>query len=191
MNIVDASGWIEYFLDTPRADLFAPVIENTSELLVTSINLYEVHRVLSRKLPNHLRDTCLSLMRRATVIDFTDARAIEAADLSIKHQLAMADAAMYAMALAHQATLWTQDANYQGLVSVKYLSKWSEIFHHCTRSTYRANRQTSTDYFTKACDVGLHIVFCLRATLANTEASNHFVKNKQGPGLIACCTKTF
>ncbi len=123
MNIVDASGWIEYFLDTPRADLFAPVIENTSELLVTSINLYEVHRVLSRKLPDHLRDICLNLMRRATVIDFTDARAIAAADLSIKHQLAMADAAMYAMALEHQATLWTQDADYQGLLGVHYVAK--------------------------------------------------------------------
>lgn len=123
MNIVDASGWIEYFLDTPRADLFAPVIENTPELLVTSINLYEVHRVLSRKLPNHLRDTCLNLMRRAPVIDFTDARAISAAELSVKHQLAMADAAMYAMALEHQATLWTQDADYQGLVGVQYVAK--------------------------------------------------------------------
>lgn len=123
MNMVDASGWIEYFLDTPRADLFAPVIENTPELLVTSINLYEVHRVLSRKLPNHLRDTCLNLMRRVPVIDFTDARAISAAELSVKHQLAMADAAMYAMALAHQATLWTQDADYQGLVGVQYVVK--------------------------------------------------------------------
>lgn len=123
MNIVDASGWIEYFLDTPMANLFAPVIENTSELLVTSINLYEVHRVLSRKLPDHLRDICLNLMRRATVIDFTDARAIAAADLSIKHQLAMADAAMYAMALEHQATLWTQDADYQGLLGVHYVAK--------------------------------------------------------------------
>jgi predicted nucleic acid-binding protein len=62
-------------------------------------------------------------MRRAPIIDFTDALAIAAAELSLKHQLAMADAAMYAMALAHQATLWTQDADYQGLVSVKYLSK--------------------------------------------------------------------
>lgn len=123
MNIVDASGWIEYFLDTPRADLFAPVIENTPELLVTSINLYEAHRVLSRKLPADLRDTCLNLMRRAPVIDFTDALAVAAAELSVKHQLAMADAAMYAMALAHQATLWTQDADYQGLVGVQYVVK--------------------------------------------------------------------
>jgi predicted nucleic acid-binding protein len=90
---------------------------------VTSINLYEVHRVLSRKLPAHLRDTCLDLMRRAPVIDFNDARAIAAADVSSKHQLAMADAAMYAMALEHQATLWTQDADYQGLANVQYFPK--------------------------------------------------------------------
>ena len=123
MNMVDAPGWIEYFLDTTRADLFAPVIENTEALLVTSINLYEVHRVLSRKLPADLRDTCLNLMRRAPIIDFTDALAIAAAELSLKHQLAMADAAMYAMALAHQATLWTQDADYQGLAGVQYFPK--------------------------------------------------------------------
>jgi predicted nucleic acid-binding protein len=123
MNMVDASGWIEYFLDTTRADLFAPVIENTEALLVTSINLYEVHRVLSRKLPADLRDTCLNLMRRAPIIDFTDALAIAAAELSLKHQLAMADAAMYAMAQAHQATLWTQDADYQGLAGVQYFPK--------------------------------------------------------------------
>ena len=123
MNMVDASGWIEYFLDTTRADLFAPVIENTEALMVTSINLYEVHRVLSRKLPADLRDTCLNLMRRAPIIDFTDALAIAAAELSLKHQLAMADAAMYAMALAHQATLWTQDADYQGLAGVQYFPK--------------------------------------------------------------------
>ena len=123
MNMVDASGWIEYFLDSPRADLFAPAIEDGSRLLVTSINLYEVHRVLSRKLTNHLRDTCLDLMRRAPVIDFTDARAIAAANVSSKHQLAMADAAMYAMALEHKATLWTQDADYQGLSGVQYFAK--------------------------------------------------------------------
>jgi predicted nucleic acid-binding protein len=123
MNMVDASGWVEYFLDSPRADLFASAIEDTPRLLVTSINLYEVHRVLSRKLPKHLRDTCLDLMRRAPVIDFNDARAIAAADMSSKHQLAMADAAMYAMALEHQATLWTQDADYQGLANVQYFPK--------------------------------------------------------------------
>jgi hypothetical protein len=28
MNIVDSSGWLEYFADGPNADFFGPVIEN-------------------------------------------------------------------------------------------------------------------------------------------------------------------
>ena len=59
MNIVDASGWIEFFLAGANGPKFKPVIENTSELLVSSVNMYEVHRVLSRKLPIELRDMCL------------------------------------------------------------------------------------------------------------------------------------
>jgi len=123
MNIVDASGWIEFFLAGTNGPKFKPVIENTSELLVSSVNMYEVHRVLSRKLPVELRDMCLQVMRRAPVIELNDECAIAASELSLKHGLAMADAAMYAIALEHKAVLWTQDADYQGLKGVKYLPK--------------------------------------------------------------------
>ena len=123
MNIVDASGWIEFFLAGTNGPKFKPVIENTSELLVSSVNMYEVHRLLSRKLPVELRDMCLEVMRRAPVIELNDERAIAASELSLKHGLAMADAAMYAIALEHKAVLWTQDADYQGLKGVKYYPK--------------------------------------------------------------------
>ena len=123
MNIVDASGWIEFFLAGTNGPKFKPVIENTSELLVSSVNMYEVNRVLSRKLPVELRDMCLQVMRRAPVIELNDERAIAASELSLKHGLAMADAAMYAMALEYKAVLWTQDADYQGLAGVKYFPK--------------------------------------------------------------------
>ena len=123
MNIVDASGWIEFFLAGTNGPKFKPVIENTSELLVSSVNMYEVHRVLSRKLPIELRDMCLEVMRRAPVIELNDERAFAASELSLKHGLAMADAAMYAIALEHKAVLWTQDADYQGLKGVKYFPK--------------------------------------------------------------------
>ena len=123
MNIVDASGWIEFFLAGANGPTFKPVIENTRELLVPSVNMYEVHRVLSRKLPVELRDMCLEVMRRAPVIELNDERAIAASQLSLKHGLAMADAAMYAIALEHKAVLWTQDEDYQGLKGVKYFPK--------------------------------------------------------------------
>ncbi|CAM3481773.1 type II toxin-antitoxin system VapC family toxin [Polaromonas hydrogenivorans] len=123
MNVVDSSGWIEYFQDTPRADLFAAAIEDRDRLLVPTISLFEVHRVLSRALPAELVETCLDVMRRGRVLDLTDRRAIAASEAATRHGLALADAAIYSMALEHGATLWTQDVDYQGLPGVSYSAK--------------------------------------------------------------------
>jgi predicted nucleic acid-binding protein len=123
MNVVDSSGWIEYFQDTPRADWFAPAIEDRARLLVPTISLFEVHRVLSRALPAEVVETCLDVMRRGRVLDLTDRRAITASGTAARHGLALADAAIYSMALEHGATLWTQDVDYEGLPGVNYSVK--------------------------------------------------------------------
>ena len=123
MNVVDSSGWIEYLQDTPRADLFATAIEDRNHLLVPTIALFEVHRVLSRSLPADLVNRCLDVMRLGRVLDLTDARAIAASHIAAQHKLAMADAAMYAIALEFGASFWTQDVDYQGLPGVRYQAK--------------------------------------------------------------------
>ena len=123
MNVVDSSGWIEYLLDTPRADLFADAIENRSSLLVPVMALYEVHKLLSRTLPAHRVAACLDVMRLGRVLELTDRRAIAAADTALRHRLAMADAVMYSMAIEHGGSLWTQHADFQGLPSVHYFTK--------------------------------------------------------------------
>ena len=123
MNLVDSSGWIEYLQDTPRADLFANAIEDRIHLLVPTIALFEVHRVLSRSLPADLVNRCLDVMRLGRVLDLTDARAIAASHIAAQHKLAMADAAMYAIALEFGASFWTQDVDYQGLPGVRYQAK--------------------------------------------------------------------
>lgn len=123
MNVVDSSGWIEYFLDSERAELFAEAIEQREQLLVPVVALYEVHKVLSRVLPANAVVATLDVMRLGQVLELTDARAIAAADVALGHRLAMADAVMYSMALEHRATLWTQDVDYQGLPSVKLFPK--------------------------------------------------------------------
>ena len=123
MNLVDSSGWIEYLQDTPRADLFATAIEDRNHLLVPTIALFEVHRVLSRSLPADLVNRCLDVMRLGRVLDLTDARAVAASHIAAQHKLAMADAAMYAIALEFGASFWTQDADYQGLPGVRYQAK--------------------------------------------------------------------
>jgi predicted nucleic acid-binding protein len=123
MNVVDSSGWVEYLLDTSRADLFAQPIEQRDELLVPVIAIYEVHKILSRKLPAKTVSAALDVMRLGRVLDLTDRCAIAAADIALRHRLAMADAIMYSLTLEHQATFWTQDVDYQGLPSVQWFPR--------------------------------------------------------------------
>jgi predicted nucleic acid-binding protein len=123
MNVVDSSGWIEYFLDSARAPYFASAIEQTDRLVVPALALFEVHKFLSRSISIAERDTCLNVMRRGTVVPITDARAIAASSAAQQHKLALADAVMYSVAREYQATLWTQDIDYQGLAGVNYAAK--------------------------------------------------------------------
>lgn len=62
-------------------------------------------------------------MRRGRVLDLTDRRAIAASKAAAQHDLVLADAAIYSMALEHGATLWTQDVDYQGFAGVSYSAK--------------------------------------------------------------------
>ena len=123
LHVVDSSGWIEYFQDSPRADLFAAAVEDRARLVVPTIALFEVCKILSRTLDASVVDTCLNVMRMGRVVDFTDARAIAAARISRAYGLALADAAMYGIAQELGATFWTQDVDYDRLPGVRYFPK--------------------------------------------------------------------
>lgn len=123
LHVVGSSGWIEYFQDSPRAELFAAAVEDRTHLVVPTIALFEVCKILSRSLDAAMVDTCLNVMRMGRVVDFTDARAIAAARISRAHGLALADAAMYAIAQELGATFWTQDGDCDGLPGVRYFAK--------------------------------------------------------------------
>ena len=123
MNVVDSSGWIEYFIDTANADNFAPAIEKTQLLIVPALSFFEVHRYLSRNTTAERREQCLNVMRRGTVVELTAARAIAASSIAQEYKLAMADAVMYSIAREFNATFWTQDADYQDLPGVSYHAK--------------------------------------------------------------------
>ena len=120
MNVVDSSGWIEYFIDSPRADNFASAIEKTALLIVPALSFFEVHRFLSRHTDVERCADCLDVMRRGTVVELTAARAITASDIAQKYRLAMADAVMYSIAHEFNATFWTQDVDYKDLPGVSY-----------------------------------------------------------------------
>lgn len=68
-------------------------------------------------------DSVIRSMMSAQVISIDSRIATSAADLFIKHRLPLADSLIYAVTLAHKATLWTQDADFEGLPHVKFLPK--------------------------------------------------------------------
>jgi len=69
MNIVDSSGWLEYFADGVNADFFAPVIEKKDRLLVPVITLYEVFKRVLQQRSEEEALQAVSIMQEGQVID--------------------------------------------------------------------------------------------------------------------------
>jgi predicted nucleic acid-binding protein len=76
-----------------------------------------VYKVVRRDLSEERAIEAVAAMHRAEVVMLDESLAIEAADLSLAHGLAMADAIVYATALRHRATIVTGDADFEGLPS--------------------------------------------------------------------------
>jgi toxin FitB len=120
MNVVDSSAWLEYFADGSNAAFFARPIEATDELLVPTLTIYEVFkRVLQqREEGDALR--AVALMQQGAVVDLDARLALAAARVSLETRMPMADSIVLATARLHDATLWTQDADFESVPGVRY-----------------------------------------------------------------------
>ncbi|KAF0215508.1 MAG: PilT domain-containing [Geobacteraceae bacterium] len=123
MNVVDSSGWLEYFADGPNAGLFAVPLKNAKELLVPSITIFEVFKVVCRLRGEDQALQAAALMQQGKVVDLTAAIALQAAKTSLDLKLPMADSIILATARLHNGLLWTQDDDFQGIPGVKYFAK--------------------------------------------------------------------
>jgi predicted nucleic acid-binding protein len=118
-NVVDSSGWLEYFADTRRARLFAPAIEDPDRLIVPVLTVYEVFKKFLRERGESDALQAVSAMRSGQVIDLDVSLALEAG----RFALPLADSLIYATAQRHSATLWTQDEDFDGLPGVRYFAR--------------------------------------------------------------------
>lgn len=122
MNIVDSSGWLEYFADGPNASFFAPAIQKPTELIVPSISLYEVFKRILQQKEESDALRAVAAMHQGSVLPLDEALALSAARLSVERKLPMADSIMLASARSTGATLWTQDSDFEGLEGVRYIA---------------------------------------------------------------------
>lgn len=74
-----------------------------------------MYKVLRRDLSEDRAIEAVSALRRATIAPIDEPLALDAADLSLTHGLAMADSFVYATARRFGATLVTGDTDFDGL----------------------------------------------------------------------------
>ncbi len=121
MNVVDSSGWLEYFAAGPNAKYFADPIEATAELVVPTVSLYEVFKRVLQQRGEGEALQAVATMQQGTTADLSAPVALSAARLSHELKIPMADSIMLATARAWDATLWTQDSDFSEIPHVRYV----------------------------------------------------------------------
>ena len=125
MNVIDSSGWLEYFISGENASFFAPVIQDVANVIVPTVSIFEVFK---RTLIEKGRTDALeavAIMYDGKVVDLDREIALIAADLSFELKLPMADSIILATARSHDAILWTQDEHFKDIEGVKYKERKS------------------------------------------------------------------
>lgn len=123
MNVVDSSGWLEYFADGPNAAFFAPAVEDTEKLLVPSVCVAEVFKRVLQQRGEDAALQAVALMRQGILVDLDFSLALSVAKLGFESKLPLADSIVFATARLHDATLYTQDSDFEGMENVRFVRR--------------------------------------------------------------------
>jgi predicted nucleic acid-binding protein len=123
VTVIDSSAWLEYFADGPNARYFAPAIQNTREPAVPSITLLEVFKRVYQQRGEGPALQAVALMQQGQVIDLDGPLALSAAKCRADHELPLAGSVVLTTAQRYEATLWTQDAGFEGMPNVRFRPK--------------------------------------------------------------------
>ena len=123
MNVVDSSGWLEFFADETNANFFAEPLADPDQLIVPSVSIYEVFKRILQQRNEDQALQAVAAMQQGRIVDLTTPLSLRAAKLSIAHKLPLVDSIMLATAQAHEAVLWTQDADFKTIEGVRYVVK--------------------------------------------------------------------
>ncbi len=120
--LADSNIWIDWLIGNAAGRSFEPLFAG-GKLLVPSLLTYEVTRwflVRTSEETSQIAGLQLGRWQRCAIDDVI---AVEAAQLAKRYRLAMADAMLLACAQAHDAEMWTQDADFAGLPGVRLFER--------------------------------------------------------------------
>ena len=123
MRLVDTSAWIEWLTGSPLGATLAAEFPDRTQWLVPTLVQLELAKWLTREVGEDQADRVIAFTETCNVADLDTATALSAAELCAKHQLATADAIIYATTLAHGADLLTCDRHFKNLPGVRFVPK--------------------------------------------------------------------
>ena len=123
MNVVDSSGWLEYFSGGPNSDKFEIPLKDTSSLIVPVITIYEVFKVVLRETGENEALQVVASMQKGSIITLTTSIAMNASRISLKYSLPMADSIILSTAQSYECVIWTQDSDFENLPNVNFFPK--------------------------------------------------------------------
>lgn len=123
MNVIDSSAWLEYFANGPNASFFAQAIEKGEDLIIPSLTLYEVFKKILQQTDEGHALQAVAVMQQGMVVDLDARIALDAARISLKNKLPMADSIILATARTYEATVWTQDEDFKDIPDVQFRKK--------------------------------------------------------------------
>jgi uncharacterized protein len=122
-RVVDTSAWIEWLLGSSAGAAVTDALPEPEDWLVPTIVQFELSKWTKRKLDAESAKSVLAHSKTCAVVPLSSNIALAAANISAEHKLAMADAIVYATALAHDADVLTCDSHFETLPGVKFIDK--------------------------------------------------------------------
>lgn len=120
VNVVDASGWLEYFTDGPDAAFFAQTLQEVEELVVPTITILDVFRHVYRHGDEGDALQAAAAMQQGKVVDLDTTAVLSAGRLSVRHDLSPSAGVVLAAARQHEGRVWTLEDELRSVEGVQY-----------------------------------------------------------------------
>ena len=121
MILVDSCGWIEFLADGDKAGEYAKHFSESVNIITPTIVIYEVYKKVLRDHGEEAAVMVAAQMNNTRVIELSESLSLFAANLSIKHNLPMADAIVYATAKELECKVVTSDNHFSDLDNVIFI----------------------------------------------------------------------
>lgn len=121
MIVLDSSCWIEIAVEGELEGEIKKYIKDYKDILTPTIVVYEVSKILKREASLITRQKYFKYILSSKIIPLDEDMAISASEMSLKHNLPMADAIIYTTGRSQNADIVTLDEDLKDLPGVIFI----------------------------------------------------------------------